>query len=332
MNKDQVCGMYLGVAIGDALGLAVETFSPEKILEKYPETKGRITEYLVPTGHKWFDGRIAGTTTDDTQLTIAVSESIVESNDLDIYSQIRYHVAALKEGDKGWGGSTKRSVRRLANGVPYTKSGESGERYGRGNGVIMKISPVAAFLRCQELQGMSRTKASIFEFLRDLTIMTHPTQMAVVASFSHLVALNRCLKKDEPEKIADAIAAASIKAKEWQEGEEEDDLSERLQLVKNYKEYDASRCIEEFGGGSCYCYNSLPFTYMFFLRNPKSMDAMYDVVSAGGDTDTNGSMVGAMLGAYNGMSIFPENLIKNLDQVDLVFESADRFCKSFNIE
>jgi len=338
MNKDQVRGMYLGTAVGDALGMPVETFSPKKILEKYPETGGIITEYLVPTGHKWFDGREAGTWTDDTQLTLAVGQGLVEAKGPDIQSQIKCHIAALKDNTAGWGKSTKDSIRRLANGTPHTKSGETGPRGGKGNGVPMKIAPVAAYLRwTQTSEGFTEhdkmiANQTIFEFARDLAIMTHPTQMAVVAGFAQIVAVSRCFKGDDPDTIAAAVAAAAIKAKEWKKGKEDDDLAERLQLLKDYRDYDATRCVEEFGGGSCYCYNSLPFTYMFFLRNPKSMDALYDVVSAGGDADTNGAMLGAMLGAYNGESIFPKPLVETLDQADMILKTADDFCEAFKIK
>lgn len=338
MNRDQIRGMLLGVGVGDALGMPVECMSPQKILEKYPDAKGRVTEYLVPTGHKWFDGRSAGTSTDDTQLTLAVNNALIEAKGPDIHTQVKCHIAALKEDTSGWGGSTKHSIRRLANGVPYTKSGEAGPKGGKGNGVPMKIAPVAAFLRyIQTSEGLTdhdRLCATqlVFEFLRDLTIMTHPTQMAIVASFAHTVAITRCLKQDDPDTIAAAITAAAIKAKEWHPGEEEDDLADRLQLLKDYENYDAARCIEEFGGGSCYCYNSIPFTHMFFLRNPESIDALYDVVSAGGDADTNGSMVGAMLGAYNGESIFPKPLVETLDQADMILKAADDFCDCFKIK
>lgn len=64
---------------------------------------------------------------------------------------------------------------------------------------------------------------------------------------------------------------------------------------------------------------------MFFLRKPHSIEALYDVISAGGDTDTNGSMVGALLGALNGPNIFPDHLIEGLDQEKEIMLVANRF-------
>lgn len=334
MIRDQIRGMYLGVAIGDALGMPVEGFTPEKILEVYPATLGKITEYLEPIGHKWFDGEKAGTWTDDTQLTLAISNALVEDKGLNINTQIKHHIEALKASDKGWGKSTRESIRRLSNGVPYNKSGEDN---GRGNGVVMKITPIAAYLRYTQENKDSTPEEKrkdcnkVFLFLRDLTLMTHNTQMAIVSSFSHLIALSRCLRREGPDAIVPAVVLSSIKAQEWKLTEEIDDLAKRFEFLGEFEKFDRDRCIQEFGGGSCYCYNSLPFSYMFYLRDYLSIDSMYNVISAGGDADTNGSIVGAMLGAYHGTGIFPEHLIEGLDQRDMILKAADDFCDCFDI-
>ena len=64
---------------------------------------------------------------------------------------------------------------------------------------------------------------------------------------------------------------------------------------------------------------------MFFVRNPLSIDALFDVVSAGGDTDTNGSMIGALLGALHGTAILPAHLVDGLQDREAIIEVADQF-------
>ena len=111
----------------------------------------------------------------------------------------------------------------------------------------------------------------------------------------------------------------------------QDLLSNRIQKLIDYKEYNIARIVDEFGGGSCYVYNSLPFTYMFFLKNPNSIQSFYDVINAGGDTDTNASMLGALLGALNGMEIFPEKLVDSIpDEYRTKIENlSNRFIETF---
>jgi ADP-ribosylglycohydrolase len=71
---------------------------------------------------------------------------------------------------------------------------------------------------------------------------------------------------------------------------------------------------------------------MFFLRQPKSVEALYDVVSAGGDTDTNGSVAGSLLGALNSTAVFPTHLIEELEGADRLVRTANRLCGLFGIE
>ncbi len=68
---------------------------------------------------------------------------------------------------------------------------------------------------------------------------------------------------------------------------------------------------------------------MFFVRNPLSIDALFDVVSAGHDADTNGSMIGALLGALHGTAIFPPHLVGGLRDREAVIEIADKFFETF---
>jgi ADP-ribosylglycohydrolase len=68
---------------------------------------------------------------------------------------------------------------------------------------------------------------------------------------------------------------------------------------------------------------------MFFCRNPRSAESLFDVVSSGGDTDTNGSMIGAMLGALHGTAIFPPHLVDGLLDREAVIEIANKFFDTF---
>jgi ADP-ribosylglycohydrolase len=323
MDKNKIKGLFLGSAIGDAAGMPVESFSYEKILTEY----GRVTQYLQPNGHKWFNGEKPGTTTDDYQLTAAVAEGLIEGN-LSLPVHVRWHIKAMMESTKGWGGTTKNAVRNLANGASWLNSGIKGEGKGKGNGVAMKIAPLAA----TNFRTFDK-----YDFACRLALMTHQTEMGVSSGFAQLTAVHYCLSKT-PKTFnrADFIA---ICAKACMAGRrfsnrmmcldpEEDSLA--VQILKLHSgEWPTPEIVKEFGRGSCYCFNSLPFTYAFFVRNPLSIDSLYDVVSAGGDTDTNGSMLAALLGALHGPGIFPSELVDGLVNRDAVLDLAERFCAKF---
>jgi ADP-ribosylglycohydrolase len=68
---------------------------------------------------------------------------------------------------------------------------------------------------------------------------------------------------------------------------------------------------------------------MFYVHNPLSIDALFDVASAGQDADSNASMIGALLGALHGTVIFPAHLVDGLRDREAVLEVADQFQEKF---
>lgn len=327
MTKDRIKGMFLGTFIGDALGLPVESWAVDKIREKH----GRITDYLEVTDHKYLKDSPKGTYSDDTQLTLAVANGMIDAGGLDMDTQAERHVEAYTKSTKGWGKSTRESVRRLLNGADYNGSAVIGQNMGVGNGVAMKVSPVGAWIANY---GPSES----IKFLAELTLMTHWTSIAASSALAQAYGIAYCLESRPQNFLKEEFVFRCTMASSW--GQHiipktitDDDITARFRSLFK-RDMEPEEIIEEFGGGTCYCYNSVPFTHAFFLRNPTNIDSLYDIVSAGGDTDSNGSMLGALLGALNGASVFPQHLINGLDQDQLaeVLEVVDRFCEEFEYE
>ncbi len=103
-------------------------------------------------------------------------------------------------------------------------------------------------------------------------------------------------------------------------------------LRTEFRESSPEQIASHYDGASCYVLNSQPFSFAMFLRNPYSIETLFDTVNAGGDTDTNGSMVASLLGALNGTKIFPQHLIEGLWQKDRILKVAHDFCDRFEID
>lgn len=324
-TRDKIRAMFLGVGVGDALGRVVEGWTHEDVRSIY----GRITAYIVPEG--WPVGRKAGIgSDDDTRLTLAVAEGLLLSGGkLDIDAQVQAHIKAFHHSTQGWGPTTYGAVRKLTQGVPWRLAGVRGGKItGMGNGCPMRIAPAALLLQ-QEIPGSS-------DFIGQLCSITHQTSVAVSAGLAHAFGLAYCLKSDtavfDPGEFVQVVVNASRKGLAYfPETLTEDDITERLALCDQYADYPPERCNAEISG-RCYVYCSLPFTYMFFLRNPRSIESLYEVVSQGQDADTNASMCGALLGALNGTSIFPDHFVKELEAKDQLVEVANRLCDVFGID
>ncbi len=324
ITRDKVRAMLLGTGVGDALGRFCEGWSHEDVRSRY----GRITSYIVPDG--WPAGRKAGVCTDDEQMTRAVAEGLLSSGGkLDLDAQVATHVNAFYESTQGWGPTTFGAVKKLSQGVPWRMAGQRGGRItGLGNGCPMRVSP-ASVLLVQNVPGAA-------DFIGNLCSLTHQTSMAVSAGLAHATGLAYCLQSDpatfNPGEFVEVVVNASGKGRAYfPETLNEDDITTRLALCGQYADYPPERCNAEIGGRS-YVYCSLPFTYMFFLRNPMSVESLYDVASQGNDADTNTSICGSLVGALNGTAVFPAHLVEELEAAERLVETANRLSDVFGID
>lgn len=355
--RNKIKGMIIGGAIGDALGAPVETWKPNKIKEVHGKL---IDGYVSPIGHKWFDPdkMPAGSTTDDTQLVVAVMQGIIDAKnsivDLEkefsieyknkiLDSIAKYQVLSIKEANNGFGKTTLEAIERISQGVHWSESGKTqNKNRGTGNGGPMKIAPVAA-LCASKLRPVTKIFL-LNEFCVKISSMTHYTKMSAIGTIVHANILYSFLNLEKeniiPLKDIIKIAQYNIDDKDFTANLDDttDNLFSRLNFLQDF--YNEESTVEElssrFGGGSCYLYDSLPFSYSLFLRNPNSFQSIIDAANAGGDNDTNAKFVGEMIGALHGLEFFrtPENIwaCEGLVDYNKLIDLVDKFCDSFNIK
>jgi ADP-ribosylglycohydrolase len=319
--EDKVRGCLWGIVVGDALGAPVEGYSAEKIAELHT----RVTEYKQPLGHKWFDDQPLGFWTDDTQLSFAVVKALLEAGDLDMDVIAKHHALAMAESVSGWGYSTQDSIRNLKNGVHWSKSGITDNPHrGTGNGVPMKIAPLAIwdYLQYEDMPH--------YHEMVQFSAMSHYTDMSAYAAIAQAQAIQHCLafQPDEFDKdlfLDEIINHAYLEFVEAGKldpplNKAKDSLREGLGVL-----LDSDTVVE---AGGCYVYESLPFTYAYFLQD-QTIEGLYNVINAGGDTDTNGSMLASMIGALHGQSIFPEELINAVQEKEELDQLIESFVETF---
>lgn len=144
--RDQIKGCLVGGAIGDAMGMPVESMTFEEIREA-TESAG-ISEFrsTMQWRIKQMANLKAGDTTDDTQMTLAIARSIARLGTYDLTDCALEQVKEFRNSTIGWGRTTQRTMREISD---YFEFGDvkgrnpevpaSGE--GCGNGVAMKITP-----------------------------------------------------------------------------------------------------------------------------------------------------------------------------------------------
>lgn len=346
--RDRVIASMLLSAIGDALGAPIEGLSLAK-----RKAFGRVETYMSNSQHPWNGNLRPGQWTDDTQLMLVVAESLIASGGrINMDDMAARHVVALDDAQRdgiGWGRTTTLVIERLKSGVHWSNSGENlGEGYGAGNGVAMKVAPIGALLALGRMAPND---------VLPLAVMTHATASGIAAGIAQAVAINECLQTDPDAfdgrdfsmRLTNNIKfGVHIGVKHAQRcGFPSTDIESFMLRINQLEEIgtqnaacpalfylDRLSCetvARVFGANGFHAADSLPTTWAFFLRSPRSIGALYDVVNAGGDSDSNGAMCGALLGALNGTSIIPQYLIDQLWMRERVVKTAENLCDVLGI-
>ena len=231
---------------------------------------------------------------------------------------------------------------------------------GTGNGVPMKISPFAAWYASPQARIFDPNDLYFNQQVVRHSAMTHFTDISAQAALVHTHAVYHCLFSGVDhytnESLLDLIADQV-----WEWGEEKsrdsgmyyemnslrkhpteegDSLEDRMiwlfQNRSRINKVEQDEIRERFGKGTCYVLDSLPFSYAYFLKCPFTPQSIFDVIEAGGDTDTNAKLVGEMVGALNGIEAFLDKDWKwtcdGLGQFQELMDAADLFCDTFGID
>ncbi|HVI40790.1 MAG TPA: ADP-ribosylglycohydrolase family protein [Anaerovoracaceae bacterium] len=301
--KSRIQGCLAGVMIGDALGMPVEMMTRQQILEK---TNGEgITGFVTPIQRKISDTQNleAGSTTDDWQLTEAIGKSLVRRKGFDVLDIALAHVEASEVSNFGWGGTTKLGLQQLK--LYFDSRGKEGRSpfewsdlesvkskhsLGAGNGVAMKIAPVA-------ILDVIKSQNTLYQNVNDVARLTHPSLDALNAAFALAFVITRNLKNSTPTIV---YLSSFLSAFNYVSVDSEDKL----------KSSSIEDLIGHFGNSSI-ARQSVALAVAIHLRHPEDFRAgVLEACNVGGDTDTIASMVGAMTGARVGLEGIPEEWLK----------------------
>jgi ADP-ribosyl-[dinitrogen reductase] hydrolase len=291
-------GCLLGAAVGDALGGPVEFMDARAIERKHK----RVTEMI---GGGWL--KLApGQYTDDTQMMLALAESLVERDAFDADDIASRFVSWLESNPPDVGNHTRAVLKRMSAGADWKTSSNAVQRASpssAGNGSVMRCAPIAlwdwndASLRAEH----SRVQSEI----------THAHQecqwsCALVNSFiAHAMttgvrdaALDRALAecRDAPGHIRKRMGVAAGKS--------------RAELNPTGYVLDTVDCA------------------IWSLMNSYSFEeALIEAVNLGGDADTTGAVCGALAGAFYGESDIPARWLEPLQDRARIAALADKLAQ-----
>jgi ADP-ribosylglycohydrolase len=251
-----------------------------------------------------------GQYTDDTQMTLAVCESIINKRGID-GEDIAYRFSSLWRANTiiGEGASCRDAMMNIiARGANWD---EAGAEEGRaGNGTAMRTSPIGLF-DSSDLSALKRDAVT-------QSIITHKDKRASAGAVAVSAAVYYCVnnKNISPQNfldfILDAIGGISEEfTAAVSELKEIIALDEEAAFLKI-----ASYCFEgseQINGITPFVIPTVLAALYHFLKSPSDWTKSVEgALRCGGDTDTTASITGAISGSYNGHKKIPENLVDDL--------------------
>lgn len=324
LTLERLEGMVTGLALGDSLGLPVETLTAEEIRSQFGEVRTFLDPLINKYMAKYQPER--GACSDDAQLSQALFEAYIIAGGFSLQAIADRHVAAYKTSTLGWGSGTTRGVKLILKGLtPGTPEFTSSLTAATGNGIPMKVAAMAAWAVAHD-----QSIHELAQQVQQLCSLSHPTTMSVSAGLAHIAALQYCLSIEpqdfsKAEFISRVVVASEIGKGFYPETQTQDDITARLKTLGEVAARGAEAIIEEYNGGGCYVYQSLPFALAFFLTGPDDPETIYRVIEAGGDTDSNGAMVGALQGALHGPALYAPSLVSQVGGLPELLRTAQRF-------
>jgi ADP-ribosyl-[dinitrogen reductase] hydrolase len=318
---DRVRGAILGTAIGDALGMPVESFKPSRIKELY----GKIKQLEEPKDENPYHKLHRGQWTDDTQLMMAIIQSLIQKKCIDYDDIAQKHMEELYN-PRGWGKATRQSIERMVNKTKWWASGEPGAA---GNGPPMKIAPLGVLYGIKAID-----KTELFTSCVNIARMTHKDPRAIAAGCLQAWLVGKAIQGGV-EGLKFALNLASYEC--WHYEISLGSVKEPLYNIISNEDFgikEASHLSDDMirkrFGTSAFVNKSVPFTYAMVLKyiNEPS-EGLINIVNQGGDADTTGAMAGALFGAAYGTYVFANELTNFLEKKDKLIKLADLLFRTF---
>jgi ADP-ribosyl-[dinitrogen reductase] hydrolase len=267
---ERALGAYLGFAVGDALGATVEFMTPAEIQHAYGMHRDLV-------GGGWLKLK-PGQITDDTQMSLALAQSIIDSGGWNATAAADAFVAWLKTRPVDVGNTCRRGIRRyMADG---TLAGEPNEG-DAGNGACMRNLPLA------------------LATLHDDAVFAQATRVQCHLTHNHLLSDAATLALGRMTHIL--IRGGGMKACRA--------IANRL-----VDEFPVFRFDPYPRRASGYIVETVQTVLHYFFLTDSYESCVTEVVNRGEDADTNGALAGMLAGAAYGVAGIPGYWLKKLDK------------------
>ncbi len=298
-NKNrQYIGLFIGTAIGDALGLPREGLSPTRAQKLFGNRLQH--SFLVLPGIKRL-----GICSDDTDHLVIAAFTLLKNksgNQQNLFANELSHQMKkwFLSCPPGIGMATIKAALKLLCGISYKSSGV----FSAGNGAVMRAPVIGAYY--------AHDPVKMHEILKISTQITHTDPKAFEGALTIALAASILIKNNsDTPPITDFFNMVNPLI----QGEE---LKNSLLLAQESlsKNESAKLFSQKLGlipkGVSGYVNHTVPVVIYCWLRYFNNYpETITQIIRLGGDTDTNAAIVGALCGITVGEDGIPKEWIND---------------------
>lgn len=332
-KNEKARGAMLASSIGDALGWPNELNSGNRSRTTNPDG-GFISWKRKNKAPFWHDEIIKkGEYSDDTQLILAVSRSLLFDDWKDVFTRVEYPL--WLDYERGGGRSVKKAALIWKQGeIPWKKPKNINDYFmAGGNGGAMRILP-------HVIRNYSQDISLIMEDVIEDVIVSHGHPMAILGATCYAYALHYLFMNESVLSFAGLVEALIDGRKVWGAAPDRIRFSEWLEAAKKIEKYnyseewnncytcmvkelgylkqvlqeglltDDKKALEDLGAysewGGAGDTSVLSAIYFFSkYANKPELAISIPANSKGIDTDTIASMTGGLVGAFCGDAWIP---------------------------
>lgn len=299
----------IGFAIGDAMGVPVEFCIREKLMQNPLTEMVGFGSHDVPKG-SW---------SDDTSMTLATMDSIIEKKEIDIYDIADKflqwaHKYKYTPTDKLFdiGRATLKALCKCEINIENASSSGCSDEMSNGNGSLMRMLPIVYYCYYNNCENKE-----ILDIVKKVSSITHSHEISIMGCYIYVlygIKLLHCLNKVE--------AYAYIQEQDYSMFEEYTQSKYSRIIKESIDRYELSE-ISSKG----YVVDTLEATFWVLLNTDNYNQAIIGAINLGNDTDTIGACTGGLAGILYGLEEIEKDWKDNLIKYDYIQELCDKFDK-----
>jgi len=293
--RERVIGSVLGLALGDALGAPFHGLRAHQVPHPLPV-------FELP----WM-GFSPGVTTDATAMARNLVGSMIERGGFDAADLAHRHVGWLGTGPPRVNSLTRivlTGIRDGDPGAPRAYIQERGPEVSAGNGSVMYCAPLGA--------AYARHPDALAIHAPALSAITHWDERCRTACLAVTLTLAAIIRGEPPDRaVVDSVEALA--------GEGAEELE--------YLVGEAGRARPIDGPDRGFALFTAGIALQVAGEGLGFEEGLRRVVGMGGDTDTNGAVAGALLGALKGAEGLPQEWLQRLADRGAIEDEAHQLAE-----